>query len=246
MPRDILSGCKILATVTYATKAKALAEPRRAESRYALIFMFLSIKSGRGIYATHSGPVSPWSLATLLGRRTPLAATSSRFPDLSESWCCHGCCCRLLATNEASKDAAKSRGNASLRATNYSATVGTTMPGWRRSMGSWEGHGAWCLSWWPGNVARIGIFCARGHIAQEEGIGGGGTRGRVVGVMPRQSDVQSRKAYVLRMESLAPPWTAITDRVTTLVRIEIVGGSRDYRVVFNITQKKTWIWLLGY
>lgn len=43
------------------------------------------------------------------------------------------------------------------------------------------------------------------------------------------------------MESLAPPWTAITDRVTTLVRIEIVGGSRDYRVVFNITQKKTWI-----
>lgn len=139
MPRDILSGCKILATVTYATKAKALAEPRRAESRYALIFMFLSIKSGRGIYATHSAPVSPWSLATLLGRRTPLAATSSRFPDLSESWCCHGCCCRLLATNEASKDAAKSRGNASLRATNYSATVGTTMPGWRRSMGSWEG-----------------------------------------------------------------------------------------------------------
>ncbi|EDX05109.1 GD23998 [Drosophila simulans] len=55
----------------------------------------------------------------------------------------------------------------------------------------------------------------RGHTAQE-GIGGGGTRGRVAGVMPRQSDVQSRKAYVLRMESMAPPWTAITDRVATL------------------------------
>ncbi|EDW51810.1 GM15971 [Drosophila sechellia] len=56
----------------------------------------------------------------------------------------------------------------------------------------------------------------RGHTAQEGIGGGGGTRGRVAGVMPRQSDVQSRKAYVLRMESLAPPWTAITDRVTTL------------------------------
>jgi len=66
---------RILATVTYATKAKAKAQgkPRRAESRYALIFMFLSIKSGHGIYATQPELFS-------LGRRTWLLVPNSQLP----------------------------------------------------------------------------------------------------------------------------------------------------------------------
>lgn len=168
--------------------------------------MFLSIKSGHGTYAARAAALSQQLARIPYPVPAPWLAAGSLVPATSPGVVMADVVCWPLTRRVKMP---QNQGEMLHCALQITATQleqqcrAGGLAGWW-SLG--EGGGA--------NVASIGIFCARGHTPRQH-TDGGQWRGTLVGVMPPQSDVQSRKAYVLGMESLAPPWRPTTDHVAT-------------------------------
>lgn len=191
------------------------ATPRRAESRYALIFMFLSIKSGHGTYAARAAALSQEPARILYPLPAPWLAAGSLVPATSPGVVMADVVCWPLTRRVKMPQNQGEMLHCALQIT------ATQLEQQCRAGGAWAKVAALVAG--PMSLALAFFALEDTHHANTQT--GGEWRGTLVGVMPRQSDVQSRKAYVLGMESLAPPFSPTTDHVAT--KLGSVGREID-------------------